>query len=287
MVNIGSHLALNQAKLIRFFYSKFLFWIVKKNLCQTKTISAKVYAFSCERDLPEQVVSIRSFIKHVGVPSQFTVISDGTYSEKSKRLLQQIDASVVVLNWRDLVSDRLPIYLDRYASIHPFGKKLSVLVNLPIDETVIYADSDILFFPSAKEIIDISQNENKNNYYLPDCESSLDDRLLKHDNERSCPINAGFIIFQKENDWKSALERLAELKGEPNFFTEQTVVHLAMHKNGAVALSQSKYVISRADTFMYKDLFAENNIAIRHYINTVRHKFWLSSMKSSILTKNI
>ncbi len=39
-------------------------------------------------------------------------------------------------------------------------------------------------------------------------------------------------------------------------------------------LCSKKYVLNVEDQFMYPDKFAKKNIALRHYVNDVRHKFW-------------
>jgi hypothetical protein len=72
MVNVAYHTARIQGKLIRSLYKAMLPQIVKLPIPQTQKISLKVYALSCERDLPEQVASLRSFIRHAGIPEHFT-----------------------------------------------------------------------------------------------------------------------------------------------------------------------------------------------------------------------
>ena len=47
-----------------------------------------------------------------------------------------------------------------------------------------------------------------------------------------------------------------------------------MHANGAVALDPGKFVLQLDDQFIYRDRYASASIAIRHYVNPVRHKFW-------------
>lgn len=281
MVKIGSHVALRQAGLQRFAYKMNLPWIVKQELKQNLKIPTNVYSFSCERDLPEQIASIRSFIRYVGIPTRFIVVSDGTYSVSSKQLLLQVHECVSVCNWQELLLPNLPSYVDKFASIHPLGKKFAILVSIPIDETVIYTDSDILFFPAAQEILNIVQDRSKNSYYLLDCEPSLDTRLIRSDVEKYYPVNTGFMIFKKHIDWAIAFERLSEFDASPTHYTEQTLIHLTMHQNQAFPLCHSKFIVSISDLYIYQDLFAGDKIAIRHYVNTVRHKFWLSIFKSS------
>ena len=68
MVNVGYHSARLQAKLIRSLYTRRITQIVRTPIAQTQRVPITVYAFSCERDLPEQVASLRSFLRYVGIP---------------------------------------------------------------------------------------------------------------------------------------------------------------------------------------------------------------------------
>ena len=96
MVNIGYHTARIQGQTIRSTYQVALPLIVNIPIDQNRAIPVAVYAFSCQRDLPEQVASIRSFIRYVGVPDSFTVVSDGSYSPESCHLLSRINSCVAV-----------------------------------------------------------------------------------------------------------------------------------------------------------------------------------------------
>jgi hypothetical protein len=52
------------------------------------------------------------------------------------------------------------------------------------------------------------------------------------------------------------------------------LVHLTMHYNHAKPLCTKRYVLSVDDQFIYPDKYAGKEIALRHYLNDVRHKFW-------------
>jgi len=82
-------------------------------------------------------------------------------------------------------------------------------------------------------------------------------------------------LFRKL-DWSVGLDRLQNLNGEPNFFTNQTVTHLCMHANGARSLDPQKFVLQSDDQTIYRDKYAKSSLVMRHYVNPVRHKFWLT-----------
>ncbi|BAY13428.1 hypothetical protein [Calothrix sp. NIES-2098] len=282
MVNFGYHTAKFQGQFIRSIYTKLIDKVVHTPLSQNRRVNITVYAFSCERDLSLQVANIRSFIRHVGIPEKFIVISDGSYSSESSRLLCQINSCVNVIEWKDLLQGDIPKYVLDYALHHPnraiqaFWKRLAVFMSLSIEQPIIYTDADILFFPGAGEIINLCQLEDNCAWYLPDCQASLDERILLDDAEKINPVNAGFFLLKRQIDWQKPLERAAQLIDSPIYFTDQTLVHLAMHNAQAKPLDRDKFILSVDDQFMYTDLYAKGQIAMRHYVSDIRHKFWLN-----------
>jgi hypothetical protein len=276
MVNVGYHLSRLQGKIIRNIYTKFIEKIGILPIKQNLQIDITVYSFSCERDLPEQVVSIRSFIRNIGIPERFIVISDGSYSDSSCKLLRRIHPSVEVIPVSKLIRDDLPQCVNSYAQIHPLGKKLAALMSIPVNGTTIYTDSDILFFPGGIDLNKYTNLDYKICHYLPDCSASLDERLIYDESEKLNSVNAGFLLFNHELDWNLAIERLTNIQDKPIYFTEQTVVHLTIHHNQGKPFCSQKYILNVEDQFIYPDKFASSEIALRHYVNDVRHKFWLN-----------
>jgi hypothetical protein len=278
MVNIGYRLARWQGNWQRKMYSSSLNEIVHKPISISRKISASVYSFSCERDLPEQVASIRSFLSNVGKPEEFIIISDGTYTSKSIKLLSQIDDCIKVVDFRDILKSNLPKFILDFTDQHPLGKKFAALISLPINRPTFYTDSDILFFPGANEIVSLIEPSNVKAWYTLDCMPSLDERLIQNCNEMILPVNSGFLLVKEPLDWDIALERLASFQGLPTHHTEQTLIHLVMHENSAFPLCHSKCIISVSDQFIYQNLYEKKNIILRHYVNNIRHKFWLAEM---------
>ncbi|MBE8987090.1 hypothetical protein [Nostoc sp. LEGE 12450] len=276
MVNIGYHTAKIQGKFNRSLYKAAISQIVNIPIKQTRQAPVSIYALSCERDLPEQVASIRSFIRHVGIPETFTVVSDGSYTDSSCNLLRRIHPCVQVILLQNFLRTDLPQCVLDYAQLHPMGRKLSALMSIPVNGTTIYTDSDILFFPGGIDLIDLSKSDEKYSLYLPDCSMSLDERIIYDESEKSNPVNGGFILFRHEFDWSFAIERLANLPEVPSYFTEQTIVHLTMHHNHGKPLCLNKYILNVEDQFIYPDKSASKNIALRHYVSDVRHKLWFN-----------
>lgn len=276
MVNVPYHAARVRGEWTRSLYKAALPQIVKWPISQTQQIPVSVYALSCERDLSEQVASIRSFLRYVGIPDRYVVMSDGSYTERSCQLLNQIHPCVQVIPIKQLIREDLPQAVYDYAEQHAMGKKLAALLSIPIDGTTIYADSDILFFPGATDLVGIILSDDSQSRYLPDCAVKFDERVIYNESEILNPINAGFIVFKQSPDWSFALKRLLKLDKLNNYFTEQTLVHLTLHYNRAVPLDPQLYILKIDDQFIYSESFVSQKTAIRHYVNNVRHKFWFN-----------
>lgn len=274
MPNFGYHFARAEGRAVRALYRGFLDRLPA--IEPQRSFPLEVFSYSGEAALPEQVASIRSFLRHVGRPLRFTVVSDGTYSEQSVRLLLRLDASVSVNHIHEWIPKDLPPDIYPYLTRHPMGGQVALFMSLPRDAPVLYLDSDVLFFTGANDLHSRAVERNVPALYLLDCRFSGDERLLRDSAEEQDPVNAGFLLFFRKLDWSSSVRRFLELEGEPNFFTNQTMTHLAMHANGAAPFDPRKYVLQLDDQFIFPDRYANPGIAVRHYVNPVRHKFWTS-----------
>jgi hypothetical protein len=168
----------------------------------------------------------------------------------------------------------LPEKVQSFLTNHFTGRQLALIMSLPANGPTLYTDSDVLFFPQAKQLADLARSPSAPALYLADYQFSADERLIRDAAEKQNPVNMGFLFLFQSLDWSLGLERLRTLNGVPNFFTTQTVVHLCMHANGAAAFDRAKFVLEADDQFIYRDRYAGSSIAMRHYVNPVRHKFW-------------
>lgn len=274
MPNYGYHLARAKGRAVRALYRASLRALPGSEAA--RSFPLEVFSYSGEAALPEQVASIRSFLRHVGRPGMFNVVSDGTYSDSSKRILQAVDPCVCVREVRDWVPKNLPEKIRPYLTEHPTGRQLALIMSLPVARPTLYVDSDILFFAGAHDLHLCAEARDVPVLYLADCRFSGDERLLRDPAETNQPVNTGFLLLFRQIDWSVAVERFLELEGAPTFFTNQTLTHLAMHANGASPFDSRQYVLQLDDQFVYPDRYAGPSIALRHYVNPVRHKFWTS-----------
>lgn len=276
MPNLGYHFARAKGRAIRTLYGRLLASDRLPEIEPPRPFPLEVFSYSGEAALPEQVASIRSFLRHVGRPVQFTVVSDGTYAERSRRILRNLDPSIAVSDASEWVPGNLPEEIYPYLRNHPTGRQLALIMSLPRDTPVLYLDSDILFFEGGKNLQDYAKARNVPAFYLVDCRFSGDERLLREQSEANSPVNTGFLLLFQSLDWSLSIRRFLELEGDPNFFTNQTMTHLTMHANGARPFDPRKYLLQLDDQFVYPDRHVRPGIALRHYVNPVRHKFWTS-----------
>jgi len=275
MPNFGYHFALLEGSWRRKLYRALLQAIVRRPVRPPRSVALSVFAYSGEETVPEQVRSIRSFLRHVGRPNSYTVVSDGSHSDRSVRLLEQIDPVVSVRPSGDQLPAGLPPKFLRYITTHPIGKQLGLTMSLPRNGPALYVDSDILFFPGAADLVCYVSGQEVSALYLADCQTcSADPRMFRDPNEELHPVNCGFLMLFRKLDWSLGIQRYLELEGEPTFFTNQTIVHLTMHANGAKAFDERKYILRLDDQCIYPDRYAGRHLALRHYVNPVRHKFW-------------
>ena len=276
MINFGYHLARAEGAATRRIYRASLRAIVGRRIQPTRTLPFEVYSYSGEAALAEQVACIRSLLRHGGRPTKFTVVSDGTYSAQSIALLQSLDPSGAISHASDGAPADASGKLREYLTAHPTGKQLALIMSLPQHGPALYIDSDVLFFRGADALQSLGTGNAAPAQYLADCQVSADERLFRSAAERENAVNTGVVFLRDKLDWSLGLERFLELDSAPNFFTNQTITHLAMHANGATALDPAKFVLQLDDQFVYPDRYAGPAIALRHYVNPVRHKFWTS-----------
>jgi len=273
--NFSYHFALRFGNGLRRLYRALLPIRLLSKPKPQRSFPFEVFAYSSESMLPEQVASIRSFLRHVGRPRSFTVVSDGSHSDRSIRLLKSVDRSVSVTTAQPALPG-LPPRLESYLNSHPTGKQLALIMSLPRNGPALYVDADVRFFSGGSDLLARGEAKGLPAYYLPDCKFAGDPRLVRDASEENEPVNTGALFLFRKMDWSLSIRRFLELKGEPTFFTNQTMTHLTMHENGARPFDPAKYVLQLDDQCVFADRYAGPRLALRHYVNPVRHKFWTS-----------
>ena len=244
-----------------------------------RDVPVDMISFSCERDLPEQVLSIRTFRRNVGEPASFTVVSDGTITAASAAVLEALSPTVRVASVAEYARG-VPVHpaVQEFADAKAYGRKLIALTAMrPAGRPVGYADSDVLFHAGGPGLAEHIDGMGERAYFLHDNIEALDVRLVPPE-ERNPPLNSGFLLTGRLIDWREATERLGRI-GEadaPGYgWTEQSVVHLAYRASDALPLPRAAAVVATDDQFDWADRHLGDNTWLRHYVTGTRFKLWL------------
>src|SRR5205807_8602657 len=133
-------------------------------------------------------------------------------------LLERIDNWVRVERDAPPLPPGLPQNVHTRLTNHFTGRQLALIMSLPMDRPTLYTDSDVLFFPQAKQLADLARTQSVSAFYLADYQFSGDEHLIRDTTEKENPANIGFLMLFQKLDWSLGLERLEMLTGEPNFF---------------------------------------------------------------------
>jgi hypothetical protein len=232
-----------------------------------------LWSFSSRRDLPEQVASIRSLLRHGGRPRSWTVASDGSHGDADRALLRALHPCVRVRAWDDVAATPHPA-IAAFAAAHPLGKKLAVMSSLPVDGATMMVDSDVLFDTGAADLAaDLVQAGTAPRFQL-DCYDVLDGRIVDAD-RRTAPTNTGVVVLHAGLPWEDAAGRLTALESlADGAWIEQGVVHLAMQDAGGLPLDPDRYVIRGDDVLQYREAARSARTVLRHYAGPTRYMFW-------------
>jgi len=261
---------------------------------QSEPIDMDVVSFSSNRDFYDQLLSIFSFVRYVGMPRSWTLYSDGTHTNEQISMLEGLDfVRVQKTDWDDArglrtaCKQKLQVYADvlvDYAMKYPLGKKLYVYLNHPIEQPTLFLDADILFYAKASVFRSVLEDGSKG-WYLPDCEwGNLDSRYKSKNKEEPYQINSGFFLLKQEIEHlEEGLNFLKALHFEYEYFSEQSVFHILFRSNGFMPLDPRLFVLNSADQFDFSYGYEREKIAMRHYTGPVRHKMWQRNWKWQLL----
>src|SRR6476660_1411055 len=165
--NLAYHVALRLGNGLRRLYRVLIPFVLLFKREPSRSFPFEVFAYSNDQMLAEQVASIRSFLRYVGRPKSFTVVSDGSHSDRSVRLLERVDPSVSVTTANQAFPD-LPAKLENYLRNHPTGKQLALIMSLPLNGPALYVDANVRFFPAAQDLFTCGEAKDRSSFYLAD-----------------------------------------------------------------------------------------------------------------------
>lgn len=244
----------------------------------------EVFSLACERDVAQQTLSFLSFIHHVGVPARWTLVSDGSHTEESRKFFGDLHPCLQIRPWTDFVTPANRGAVEPYEAIHSMGKKLAVMSSLSANPISMYIDSDILFFARGGELRELLLKKARGNcFYMPDPFPAKNPPVRPEEMTEEPGVNAGFVIQGRVLDWREVLRRAEELlvdEPEKRAFIknylhifEQMMVHLVFSGQGALALGP-EYCVTNEDLTNFFDTAARRPLVARHYIWALKHHMW-------------
>lgn len=242
------------------------------NSC-TAIANYQVVSFSGSKQFADQLYSISSFYRNVGKPHSWVIYNDGSYKPAELAILSSI-AGVTVC---DVIiqADSLPEWCFKK---YPTLIKVELLRQLTdFNKTVLFADSDILFYKQFKLF---SQQFATGNWYVVDYRSGyFDPEFVLPEGEP--PLNFGFLVLNKPSDWNFILEYLnKKIESKSlHYWSDQTAAHLLAQRESFNVMPVEFFVVDGKDSFKIGHAVNYNKIALRHFVGTVRHKMWQYSWK--------
>lgn len=274
LINVPYHLSLRLSYIRRGYFARSIARRAANARHPGPALPFRVVSLSGMRDFPEQVASWLTLLQHLGDPQEFILVSDGTHSPEAKQILHSIHPRIRIVPWTDYLTSDVPACVHRYAERNPMGMKLSAFMKLPDFVPMLYCDSDILFFPGAGHFREYFRAGSPGVLYLPDCAPSFDHALLRNESEKKNPVNAGFLYVNQAISLDKGLSRFDNPDHPNSFFSEQTIVHLAVHEAGGQPLPTDRYIMRADDQWSAFDSYASPRTAMRHYISSIRYKMW-------------
>jgi hypothetical protein len=235
-----------------------------------ENVNFEIASFSGENQMADQLFSILSFYKSLGLPIKWTVFSDGSHTERSKKILREIPNVFFAEMDENVVPDNYK------TESNPLLKKIFFYKTLPVISTTLLVDSDVLFFPNFKKFL---PHLGFHNWFLVDENYGyLDKSYLDRVEFDIYPCNSGLLIFNSMPNWSIVLEYLDTQKKHTDGimnWSEQTAFHvLTRDFISNMPLDPRYFIVGGSDSFKYSSDYNYDKIAVRHFVGPIRHKMW-------------
>jgi len=258
-----------------------------------KPIVMEVASFSSCNDYAEQMLSIISFLRYVGVPTKWTIYSDGSHTQSQKDCLLGNFNFITIKSMdftelnsiENLCKEEIKPYHEyilHYGKKLALGRRLYYYLHHKVELPTLFIDSDILFYDKANSFdIILSENPKPDGWYMPDAIwGCLDSRYKEKYNEQFYQVNAGFMLLNKDfNIVKNGLDFFKTIDYNYEYFSDQTIFQIILKDNSFMPLTPKTFILDSEDQFDFSYLYKPKEMAVRHYTGPVRHKMWQKNYK--------
>lgn len=247
-------------------------------ISNTSTVDIYLHSISSSGNFVEQVFSILSFVKNVGIPLKWTVISDGSYTTNEIIFLQQF-SFVEVKSAEEII---LPEYRNfaLYGNYWQYKKFFSYANTEILNKPTVFLDCDIFFYPMFIHYFNTLHLSKNWSIILkqPNFDSEF-----KHDESGSYIISA-FYILNNQLNWATGINYLLNRHQNNlpvNHFTEQTAIEIVFKNHQVAYLDRNVFYTDLDDHFTLGSHIINKEIAIRHYPGYIRFRFWIDLKKEN------
>lgn len=246
------------------------------NFEEANKINIELMSFSGFGGFWDQIFSMMSWVKNVGVPKRWIIYSDKCHSEEQKSIFSKFPF-VTYSDWdvnyeNDLGSDtsNFSWQIKKFIS---FSKHF-------YQGTTIFSDSDILFYPSFKNYLPIIK---QGNWFLPEPSEAHVIKSANEEKKAMYNFNAGFFILEKQLDFSPAISYLYSEAAWDDYFSDQEALNIIIHNLDHVDILDPRvFYLTVNDHFKISHASNYENIAMRHFVGPVRQKMWQRDWKKTL-----
>jgi hypothetical protein len=233
-----------------------------------KQINIQVISFSGKKQFADQLYSLTSFYRNVGRPISWNIYSDGSYTSSEIEIFSLIRG--VKVSDVNIKKSNIP---ENYFKKYPTLLKVEILKQFQShSDTIVFSDSDILFYPKFSEFLDIFQEAN---WYLVDEGTGYFEPGYKLPQGQQ-PLNLGLLVLNKPINIDYVILYIAKKinQGSLHYWSDQTAFHQLAQIEHFLPLSKNYFFVGGNDAFSLSHCVDYNEIALRHFVGPVRHKMW-------------
>jgi hypothetical protein len=249
-------------------------WQVDVMKMSCDSVNLDVISVSGSNYFAEQLLSIYSFIKYIGVPHSWLVLDDGSYSDSQLVILSNFEF-VSVVKCTDCRFVKFPELL-ALSNSNISITIMHALYNLldEIQRTTVFIEADVLIGKKFNDYIHLFFD---NNWYLPDSGPHFDLKYFNFETRKMFDINNGFTIFNQRPDSELIISYLKDSIDNDvyEYFTPQGATQLSVNYNrNSFFLDPRYFIVSVSDMFKLCRDFSCQSVALRHFVGPCRHKMW-------------
>jgi hypothetical protein len=254
------------------FVENFNFMLFNPNLIGSKyVIECTLYSFSGKEQFFDQVLSIQSFLKNVGVPKKWIIYSDKSHTQEQLNFLKSFNF-LCVMNWDEVIHPSISAVQCSVWQLQKYycysGSKIS--------GQSFFLDSDVIFLPRFHDFI--NSELKSDNWFLADTYPCLNDdylKLIRHSVINF--VNGGFFILNTEIDWQEGNDYILKYLSHDlpvPYFTDQTAMEIVFKTNKLKLLDPRLFSLSLVDHFTFFSDVKHDSLAIRHFVSPIRFRMW-------------